>query len=113
MRVVDWPGLLRDTGAAWETALTRCGRRSVSLEIEGTTYGLALEGGRLRVDGTRDPGCHVRIPDGWGPALLTGQRDAEDLLFASDGGPSEVLRALFPGGTTMWTCAPAFDLADE
>lgn len=133
LRVVDWPGLFQDTRASLEAALSRSSRSRLSLEIDGRTHRLSLGPSGLEIDThtpqpseptgrarTGDP-PHIRIPRGWSSGLLTGQRDARDLLFHGVEGSrapldregEELLLRFFPGGTPMWTYSPIFEIADE
>ncbi|MDF1798805.1 MAG: hypothetical protein P1V81_06490 [Planctomycetota bacterium] len=120
LRIVDWTGVLTDTGPSWSRALELSGLDDLSLGIDGVDYLLAPDGPTaVEVDHGRSD-RHIDLPTGWEVPLLTGRLDWRDLAF-SDAGGSEVLDSfgreqlslLFPTRTPMWTYSPVFEIADE
>lgn len=115
LRVLDWPGILRDTAPSWSSALEASGHGACSFEVDGASLRLEAKPQGLEVTSGTEPGAHIKVPHGWGPPLLTGMRDHRDLTFegaAADVDP-KLLSALFPGGTPMWTYGPVFEVADD
>ncbi|MCB9913829.1 MAG: GNAT family N-acetyltransferase [Planctomycetes bacterium] len=106
--VLDWPALLERLRTWWEPVLA--GRR-----LKLTLAGRAL------VLGSGPRAGALWIPDGWGPALLTGQRTAQELLFeptvransALDAEGEALVRALFTRRDALWTYSPVYELADD
>ena len=121
LNVLDWPGILMDTGPSWVRALEGAERKAISLEIGGEPIHLSLHRGEFAVDLRREERCHLYVPPGWGPPLLTGQRNHRDLFFLGavqerstlDEAGQELVRRLFPGGHPMWPYSPVFEIADD
>jgi predicted N-acetyltransferase YhbS len=124
MRVVDWPGLLADTGASWGRALSLAGHEQISLGIEGSDHLLVATGeASIEVEPGRAD-LHLDLPAGTEVQLMTGRLDWRDLVFGSgelaqeqrpllDTFGREFLSLLFPTRTPMWTYSPIFEIADE
>jgi len=122
MRVVDWPGILADTGASWARGMDLAGLDAVSLGIAGACHRLTPDGeGGVTVDEDRAD-KHLDLPTGWEVPMLTGRMDWRDLIFAGgeenerellDTFGREALSLLFPARTPMWTYSPVFEIADE
>jgi len=121
LAIHDWAGVFTDTAPAWEQALAGGKCHAISLGIDGKQVRLALRKGKLVVGEGAQKDAHLWIPTGWGPALLTGQRDHRDLAFdpavwenstLGEAGWALVSR-LFPGGHPVWSYSPVFELADD
>jgi predicted N-acetyltransferase YhbS len=111
--ITDWSGLFRATAAHWLAALRANRVDAASIGIDGATWRLRCTGDALAVDAPRaDAGRtkehHVELPHGIAPSFLTGQHSWRDLDAATP-----LARALFPGGTPMWSYSPVFGLADD
>jgi len=122
MRVVDWAGILTDTGPSWARSLELAGLDELSLGIAGVDHRLAPDGeGGVKVTEGR-AAKHLDLPPGWEVPMLTGRRDWRDLIFGGgearerellDDFGREALRLIFPARTPMWTYSPVFEIADE
>lgn len=106
--VTDWKALFAATSAHWLAALRACAATDASIGIDGDTWRLRRSGDALVVDQARVDARHVELPQGLAPGFVTGQRGWRDL-----DAQTALARALFPGGTPMWSYSPVFGLADE
>jgi len=120
LRIVDWAGILTDTGPSWSRALELGGLSDLSLGIAGVDYLLTPDGPAAIEVGQGRADRHIDLPNGWEVQLLTGRLDWRDLAFSADRGPEilesfgrEQLSLLFPTRTPMWTYSPVFEIADE
>jgi predicted N-acetyltransferase YhbS len=130
LRVVDWKGLLEDTGPSWSRALHYSRNEEVSLGIEGQDFCLRRvgkasakldeEAGITVVKGRAD--LHIELPKDWSTPLITGRLDWRDLFFAAQNTKMiaaleecgrDFVSMLFPISTPMWTYSPVFEIADE
>jgi predicted N-acetyltransferase YhbS len=120
LAILDWPSVLRTTGASWQAGLVAAGLERASLEIGGECFGFQHSGDSVTIEpGAREP-VHLWTPPEWGPALLTGQRDVHD-LDASDGFKaqstgldrhSRLVESWFRPRAAAWSYAPIFEVAD-
>lgn len=123
LRVLDWPGLIHDTRASWRRPMEQLEVPELSLEFEGENalVHLGRAAGGWAIEPGRRGGRHLFVPAGWGPGLLTGQRNHLDLLgdprvqarSELDETGRRLLRNLFPADAPFWSYAPVFEIADS
>jgi len=85
MRIVNWPGLMRDLRLYVAQRLTRRERRGLRFEQAGDRFAITRGRGRLEFDGMAITRLVLGVPQG-----------AEDLVPVPADGLGEVVRALFP-----------------
>lgn len=122
LRVLDWAGLIHDTRASWRRPMEQLEVPEISLDFEGedAVVHLGRASGGWSIQAGRRGGRHLFIPAGWGPGLITGQRNYIDLRLDGrvqanselDGTGWRLVRALFPGDAPYWSYSPVFEIAD-
>jgi putative acetyltransferase len=122
LRVLDWAGLIHDTRASWRRPMEQLEVPELSLEFEAedALVHLGRASGGWAIEAGRRGGRHLFVPAGWGPGLVTGQRNYLDLLGDArvlqrselDETGRRLLRSLFPTEAPFWSYAPVFEIAD-
>jgi len=120
MIVLDWQGLWEDLTPWWAPILRGTAARTLELGFDGHDLRLDAKSRKPRVTRPKGKGPAFVPPVGWGPGLVSGQRDgAEALLDPAVRASSRLDRdgraavtAIFRPTTAEWRYSPIYELAE-